>query len=503
MDTEQTARELRSDGTSAEQERPAVAWLPILSAAAVSAAVLILVVGRYDYHRDELYFRILRPAWGYVDQPPFTPFLARLSTGVFGDSLWALRLPAILCLVALIIVVALTTREFGGRAGAQALSAWGIGFATLPLTFGHILLTASTDMVVWACVLLFATRALLRDEPRWWLAVGAAVGLGLYNKYLLSLLLIGLAVALLLVGPRRVFMSKWLWAGVGIAVVIAAPNLIYQATHDWPQAEMAAGISESKGSGNRAELLPLQVVFLGPTLLPVIITGFVALLRRPRWRPVRAFAVAYVVVLVLVFVTGGLSIYPLGLLTMLFAAGCVPMAEWIGRGKVPRRTIATVLVALHCLTALPFSLPVLSQEVLAETPIPDLNQTIRDQIGWPTLVDQVEAAYREVSSSDGVIVASNYGEAGAIDRYGEGLPTVYSGQNELFEYGPPPQSASVVLAVGFPASALEEWFASCEQVGELDNGLGIDNEEQDRNLAVCREPVAPWAQLWPEFRHLD
>src|SRR5206468_10370603 len=123
------------------------------------------------------------------------------------------------------------------------------------------------DLAVWSAVLLFAIRALRRDEPRWWLPAGLVVGLGLYNKHLVVLLLLVLGLALLLVGPRRALRSGWLWLGVLIALVIGAPNLVYQAAHDWPQLKMAQALARNKGEDARMTLLPLQVVMLG---LPLV-----------------------------------------------------------------------------------------------------------------------------------------------------------------------------------------------------------------------------------------
>ena len=153
-----------------------------------------------------------------------------------------MRIPAVLCVAIAILLTALTTRELGGGGWAQGLSAWGFGFAGLPLVAGHVLLTATVDLAVWAGVILCVVRALLRAEPRWWLAAGALVGLGLFNKNLIVLLLIGLAGGLLASGPRSAFRSGWLWVGAALAVVLASPNLVYQATHDWPQITMAGAL---------------------------------------------------------------------------------------------------------------------------------------------------------------------------------------------------------------------------------------------------------------------
>ena len=485
---------------------PAVAWSWVASAALVALAILSVLATRYGYHRDELYFRILKPAWGYVDQPPLTPLLARAAINRFGDNLWAIRLPASLCVAGAIVLVALTTRELGGGRAAQAISAWGYAFAAFPMVAGHILLTATVDLAVWAAVILFVVRALLRDTPRWWLLAGAVVGLSFYNKLLVVLLLIGLAVGLLAVGPRSVLRSPWLWAGVAVAVIVGSPNLIYQATHGWPQLQMAGVITTDKGPDDRITLLPFQLILAGPT--PIWIAGFQALLKRPAWRRVRALAIAYPVVLLLVLITGGQIYYPFGLLAFLFAAGAVPTADWMYRRLRPRRLKVVGVLALSTLITALLALPLLPVTALGRTPIPTINQGTRDQIGWPAYVRTIESVYSGLSPADqarAVIFVGNYGEAGSIDRFWSSAskPGVYSGQNELWNYGPPPDDRTVVVVwtesrVG-PSSA----FGSCEKRATMDNGLGVDNEEQGSTVWVCHNPVGAWAAIWPGLRHLS
>src|SRR5919107_5347607 len=199
---------------------------------------------------------------------------------------------------------------------------------SLVLVAGHLLSTATVDLVVWLLVTLFAVRALLRGRPRWWLAAGVSAGLGAYHKQLVVLLLIGVLAGLLIAGPRAELRSPWLWAGAGIALVLAVPNVVYQVTHDWPQVKMAAAVSRNKGSGDRVTLLPFQLLLLGPPLVPIWIAGWAGLFRAPRWRPVRAFAWAYPIVLLLVLVTGGPPDYPPRPLLALYAARRVRAPSW-------------------------------------------------------------------------------------------------------------------------------------------------------------------------------
>ena len=248
---------------------------------AALAVVLTATSGGYGFARDELYFRMLRPAWGYLDQPPLTPWLVRTFVTTVADAPWAVRIPATLAAVASVLVVVLITRELGGGRGAQTLCAWAYAFASTPLLFGHVMLTATLDLVVWPAVVLMGMRALLRRQPAWWYAVGAVVGLSTYNKLLVSLLLLALGAGLLAAGPRRVLWSRQLLGGVVLALLVGAPNLLFQATHGWPQLAMGRALSAANGAEVRVLMWPFLALLLGPPLVPVWCAGWVALARRP------------------------------------------------------------------------------------------------------------------------------------------------------------------------------------------------------------------------------
>jgi len=404
-------------------------------------------------------------------------------------------------------VLALLARELGGGRAAQVLAAFAACCAFV-LISGHVFLTATVDIPLSALVLLFVIRALLRDEPRWWLAVGVVTGLSLYNKQLLPMLFLGVAGGLLIAGPRRVLRSRELWLGVLIALVLGLPNLIYQVSHDFPQLTMARALADHKGDDNRVLFIPMQLLLLGPPMAAVWIAGWIQLFRRPQWRPVRALAWAYPLVAVFMFVTGSAFYYAFALQLPLLAAGCVVTAQWAA-GRRARWSLVIVALVVSDVVGAFVALPLVPQSQVGGTPIGAINQTARDSIGWPTYVRQVADVYAALPAQDranAVLLANNYGEYGSLEYFGGryGLPAVYAGQNQLYEYGPPPATATVVVAVGFDNPAvLRGAFASCTAAGKLDDGVGVDNEEQGRIIWVCRSPVEAWPQLWGRFHHYD
>ena len=492
-----------AESPGAVRSLPPVAWSVVLGAALAQAVVLTLGSVGYGYHRDELYFRMLPPSWGYVDQPPLTPLLARLSVHV-GDHAWVLRVPATAAAVGSVVVVALIARRLGGDRGAQLLCAWGYAFGALPLMLGHLLLTSTIDLFLLALVVLLVLRSL--DEPLWWVAAGAAAGCATYNRLLVAVLGAGLVLGLLVLGPRTPMRSRWFWLGAALAAALASPAIAYQATHDWPQLAMGAALADNNSHDVRSAFLPLLLVMLGPPLVVVWAVGVGWLLRGERRGRHGFLVVAFVVLLAFTFFSGAQPHYPIHLLAVMYAAGCVPVAAWL-RHHSALRVVAAALVAVNAAVSCLLALPVIPVGTVGDTPVAGVSPLLGDQVGWPAYVNQVAAAYHRAGGAEaGVqVIASNYGEAGAIARFGPavGLPGPYSGQNSLHDLARPPAGTDVVVLLGGQLSSVERDFASCDIVDRLDNGEGVDNEEQGQPVAICRHPLKPWVTVWPHFKHLD
>jgi 4-amino-4-deoxy-L-arabinose transferase-like glycosyltransferase len=483
---------------------------PVFAAALLLAALLIALSGRYGYHRDELYFLAAgrHPAWGYPDQPPLVPVIARLMSDLAPGSLVVLRLPSAVASAALVLLTGLIARELGAERMAQALAAICIAAAPLVIGAGHLLSTTTLDLPAWALVSWLIVRILRTGDDRLWVAVGLVAGAGLFDTDLVAFLLFAVVVGLAVAGPRRPFGSPWLYAGGAIAVAMWAPYLAWQASHGWPQLAISASIANG-GSGTSAprwELLPFQFLLVGVCLSPVWVAGLVRLLRGEASRWCRALGVAFIVLVVVFTVTGGKPYYLGGMFPVLLAAGAQPALDWARRGRL-RAGLLTAAVILTPLTAILVSLPVVPVADVHATPIVALNYDVGETIGWPAYVNQIAAVYRSLPAaqrSKAIVLGSNYGEAGAVDHFGhaDGLPAVYGVHNGYWYWGPPAPWATVVVAVGFDRQTLTPVCGTLRLAAHLNNHLGVHDDEQGAPVWICSALRRSWAAIWPGLRIL-
>lgn len=483
--------------SAASDRRPGFATGGVLAIAGATTLLLVVFSARYGWHRDELYFleagRHL--AWGYVDQPPFTPLVARAADTIAPGSLVVLRLLPAIATAGTIVVGALFVRELGGDRRRQIMGAVAVGTGAFVLAVGHLLSTATFDLLAWSLVLLFAARLLRTGDTRIWLVIGVICGLAMLNKHLIVLLVVALVVGITAERRWDMLLSWWLVAGAVVALALAAPNLAWQAANGWPQFEMARAIEARIGGENRVLLLPLQILLLGPFLVPALVRGARWLASDGSGRPFRPLLWAWPVGIALTLLSGGRPYYVLPVTVAVALAGIAATGLRWG-----------VLVA-NGVVAIPLALPLLP---LSFVPlIATVNETVAETTGWPELVDQVAdvvAALPSDERDDVILLTATYGEAGAIDLFGpaHGLPQAYSPHNGYADFRRPDDDTATVVAIRFATDGrIAPHFEQCTQVATVDNGLGIDTEVQGQPILVCRGLRGRWSDVWEELRFLS
>ena len=480
--------------------------------AAVAALVVLSLVAtatRYGYHGDELYFleagRHL--AWGYADQGPLTPFVARVANAVDGGSLTVLRLPSALMTGAVVLLTAATARLLGAGHIGQRIAACCVGFSVFVVFTGHLLSTSTVDLLVWTAAGYWAVLALRTGADRYWILVGAVLGVGLLNKPLPAFLGAALILGLAISGPRRVLRRPELWLGAALAAFLAAPFLIWQLAHGLPQLTVASSIAGggSTSSQPRWAIVPFQVLLVGPPLAPVWIAGLVRLFRDDGVRELRCLGWAWALLAVVFIITGGKPYYLGGLLPVLVAAGAAPAERWLTRGRRRLRvTTLSAAVALNLMATAVLALPLLPAANAAG--VVAINPDVGETVGWPDLVATVARVVHTLPDpSSVVLLTSSYAEAGALDRFGGryGLPQAYSGHNAFGYWGPPHAAAGTpVVVVDYSVTDADQYLLGCRLVAHIDNSAHLANDETDDQVLTCTGVRGSWAAQWPHIRHL-
>ncbi len=489
--------------------RARVAWTLIGTLAAGKVAFQLLTADLYGAHRDEFYYLESghHLAWGYVDNPPLVPVLYRLQEAAFGHSVVALAaVPAVLGGVYVVLAACLAA-ELGGGRGAQGTAAVVAWLGPIFLTTSHFLSTVSLDLVVWALASWLVLRMVRTGDTRYWLAVGAVCGIGLLTKDTVLVWVGSAGVGLLLTPQRALLRSRWLAAGVALALVLAVPNLVWEATHHWATLEFLRTLRAENAATDLVQFVPLQLAVVTLVGTVVWVAALVALGRRPEWRSQRWLAYGYATAFALLWALGGKGYYLGSWYLPLVALGAVVVEQ---RWSVRTRRLLVAGLVVSGLATAPLFTPVLPPRTAVAAGLDTANKDLGGMLGWPSVVDRIARVVRALPAGERgtvVLLTQDYSEAGAVDFYGPalGLPPAISGHNSfwLWGYGHPAPGA-VVVAVGLSASFVHRYWASATDVATLGaGGPPIDPQERGAAVWVCRDQRVPWPTLWPATRHYD
>ncbi len=480
---------------------------PVLCVAAAAAVVHILTNGRYGFHRDELQF--LSDArhldWGYVSYPPLTSFIERIGLSLFGLSLIGLRMFSVVAQTLVIVISGLVARDLGGGRLAQVTTALAVALSPLPIFEATQFQYTSFAFLWWVLVAWFTIRLLKTENPRYWLAIGAALGLGLLTKYAIVFYIAGILVGMVLSRSRSFFRSRWFWSGVGVALLIFLPNLIWLVRHNFIsytflQHIHARDVGEGRAEGFlRGQFMACANLFAAPVWL----IGLYAFLRDRRYRMI---AWMYLVPLLVFWINKGRFYYVAEAYPVLLAMGAVTCERWLsGIPKWAQLAVETVFFAgLGFAGAFFFAgwVPLTSTGPLRDFALRH-SENLREEIGWDELVKTVagirDSLPPQQQSSLGIVVG-NYGERGAIEILGHAyhLPPPISMTNSAWLLGYPTPAPTTLIVLGSSQEWVDRNFTSCRLTGHNGNSEGVRNEESEyhADIFLCGPPRLPWPEFW-------
>jgi len=205
----------------------------------ITAALLLITVARVligsfsEISSDESYYLLWaeRLDWSYYSKGPGVATALTIMTGLFGKSVFAIRLLAgLLGFGMSLIFLRLGTELFD-----QRTAIWGLVILNLTPIFnaGGIILTIDPLMMFfWVLVMLGTWKAVRTGKFFWWTVAGLAMGLGFLCKYTI-LILYPSIVAFLVIRHRQEFRRPGFYLMTALVLFSMTPVVIWNSQHEW------------------------------------------------------------------------------------------------------------------------------------------------------------------------------------------------------------------------------------------------------------------------------
>lgn len=516
---------------------PIVRLRLVAALVALRAALPLLAIDpAWEFHRDELLYFAMGDHLDLfrMQFPPLIAIVARAGTLLFGDAVWAARVPAALAGAALLGVLLLLARRLGGGRWSAGLLFLGSLAAPVLVRPSVLLQPVVLDQLWCALALAAVLLAAAEDEPRWWMLAGLGLGLGALTKFSVALYVAALAAPVLLVAPlRRQLATRWPWLGAAAAVALAVPSLTGQIAHDWPfLAQLRRLATTQLERMTAAQFLAEQPLLLGAATVLAVAGGLAAWRGGGAQRAALAFGSALVG---LTLALEGKSYYAAPAYPMLLVTGALAIerlasavatppskraATALRRARPAWAWSAAGLLVVGGALLLPMGVPLLGPEGMARYAqrigvtaavrtnrgdVLDLPQDYADMLGWRALAEAVAQVYDSLPPADRarvVIGAANYGEAGALALYRRRFryPYPVSTAGDFHAWGPGENSGEVGIVVG-PASDradLEALWTDVRAARAAGDPRSVP-EERDLTVFVTRGLRRPLAEVWPEL----
>lgn len=427
-------------------------WQLIILLAVAKLLVHLVTMHNYELHRDAYlyYANGQHLAWGYSSIPPLIGVIAHLATFLFGNTVFALRIFPAMIGVANIVIIGMAVKELGGKKMAIALA--GLAYLLSPAYLHTNLLfqPVSFNQFFWLLSSFFILKMIHRNDPRMWIWIGIAFGLGFLNKYSIVFFYAAFGLALLLSQHRKLIWTKQFLYAVLVGFVIILPNLLWQYQHHWPVLLHMQELRESQLVHVQLFGFLVDQLMMNAQALLIWLGAIIVLLFVKPEKSFRLFGFTFLFVTLLLMLGSGKSYYSLGIYPILFVFGGYFAEKYIRKFRLVVFSFLVVWMFVALYGSLYVDgMPFISFEKAfkkgdyrwEDGRKHDLPQDMADMTGWKELAQKVDSIYMHLNPDERQncgIFCDNYGQAGAVLFYGkrDHLPQPISLNDSFLTWAP-------------------------------------------------------------------
>lgn len=487
-------------------------FLPLIFGLSIVKLVIHLIGNQnYGFHRDELLHLSVSEHldWGYMEFPPLIAFIGKLSHFLFGYSLFGMRLFPTLAGITILILTCLIAIEIGGRKKAVLLSGVLI-LVFIPFYRNHLLFQpVAFDQLFWTLSFYYLVRFLKTEAHKYLLLLGISLAIGFLNKYTIVILIVAILIGLLVTQKGKIIKNKWLYSTGSISFCMVLPNLIWQMQHHFPVLKHFQKLNEKQLDEIGTFDFILDQLH-SPFTFIIAIIGLITIFFDVEIKKYKAIGITFLVVFFAMWILKSKTYYFYAIYPVVFAFGAYKVEKMLLTKNVVFYSLVSFLVLIS-VYFIPEAIPVLPIEKYVDFKKIKPNSEGRyiltgdyaDMFGWEEQVKIIDSVYQTLSDKEKkecIILAENYGEAGALTVLGEkyNLPKPVCSHGSFWLWGTGTTSGEITITLGIEKEIIEKVFEEYQLIKIIHHKYAIE-EENNIPIYLCKKTKIKLKKIWPSL----
>jgi hypothetical protein len=457
-------------------------------------------------------------AFGYMEFPPLISFFAIIQSLFGNNSVYVHHIFSHLASLLIVIYVAKTTIELGGKNKAIILILLSIIIAP---SFGRsqqLFQPVVFSQLFWVLGFYQLTRFVKYLDKRSLLYLTILAVLGISVKYDAVFYLFGLSSLFFFKRTRQALIQHRFWLNILVAFALIMPNLIWQYSNDYPAFQMLSRLYERHlDQLSRFEVLKNLLIGINPlTTLLLIVPAIIYSFKRENINT--PLIVSIILSAVFLSLSNGKSYYFYPIILTILPFGALFWEKIVFSKKKWLMYPVAFLLSVGVIL-IPFGMPVYSFKdylrYVYEFEKKDIEggkygvkyDEYYTKEKWTKTMQLLKTAYESLPDNEKgntLIWGKHYGQAGAVNVIGKdyNLPKAFSYHGSFYTWAPKGEMPNTIIALSYRVGDFfMPYFDEVTLVEEIYNPYADNEEELYQRIYICKKPKQNFDKMKDLFKH--